>query len=187
MTYTALLAQVASWLNRTDLTAVIPDFVRLTEERINRTLRVRQMEAMLDMEPVYQNALTIPADTLEPKTLWVEGYESTPLHVQSFESAKSHQTAGIASLYAWNGSELYVNGSGVVSGVLYKKIPALATNSTNWLLETHPSVYLFGALMEAALYAGGDASMWQSRFESALSEIHGNDKRYNGPLVARAR
>jgi len=39
--YTDLLASVATWLNRTDLTSVIPDFVTLAEERIARDLAER--------------------------------------------------------------------------------------------------------------------------------------------------
>ena len=40
--YTDLLASIAGWLNRTDLTAVIPDFVTLAEARIARDLRLRR-------------------------------------------------------------------------------------------------------------------------------------------------
>lgn len=42
-TYTALKASVADWLNRTDLTAAIPDFISLAEAQMERTLRTRQM------------------------------------------------------------------------------------------------------------------------------------------------
>ena len=40
-TYTELKASVADWLNRTDLTSVIPDFIALAEAQIERTLRTR--------------------------------------------------------------------------------------------------------------------------------------------------
>ena len=42
-TYTELKATVADWLNRQDLAAQIPDFIRLLEVQVQRTLRVRQM------------------------------------------------------------------------------------------------------------------------------------------------
>lgn len=42
--YVEVQAQVANWMNRDDLTAMIPDFIVLTEERMNRDLRTRQME-----------------------------------------------------------------------------------------------------------------------------------------------
>lgn len=186
MTYTEIQAQIAAWSNRNDLTAVIPDFIALTEERVNRHLRVRQMEVAMQLTSIVNNLITPPAGTIDVKTLWLDGYEGTPLHIQSFESALSWQTDALTTLFAWKGSDLYFNGGGEVRGVLYERIPALATNDTNWLSEAAPSVYLFGGLMEMASYTGGDPSLWQARFDATLNELSGNDRRYNGPLVARA-
>jgi len=63
-TYTELKASVADWLNRTDLTTIIPDFIALAEAQIERTLRTRQMivrtTASIDTE--YS---AVPADFLE--------------------------------------------------------------------------------------------------------------------------
>ena len=38
-TFTALKASIADYLNRDDLTAVIPDFITLAESQINREVR----------------------------------------------------------------------------------------------------------------------------------------------------
>jgi hypothetical protein len=38
-TYAELVSEMGDWLNRTDLTAKIPTFVRLFEARMNRRLR----------------------------------------------------------------------------------------------------------------------------------------------------
>ena len=40
--YADLTASVANWLNRTDLTAIIPDFVAMAESDISRDLRLRK-------------------------------------------------------------------------------------------------------------------------------------------------
>ncbi len=42
-TYTELKSSLADWLNRSDLTSVIPDFISLAEAQIERQLRTRQM------------------------------------------------------------------------------------------------------------------------------------------------
>ena len=39
--YTELQASVADFLNRGDLTSVIPDFIKMTESELNRVLRTR--------------------------------------------------------------------------------------------------------------------------------------------------
>lgn len=44
MTYNELLSAVADLMHRDDLTASIPTFVMLAEAKLNRHLRVRQME-----------------------------------------------------------------------------------------------------------------------------------------------
>lgn len=43
--YSSLQAEIASNLARADLTTAIPTFIQLAEARINRDLRVRQMQA----------------------------------------------------------------------------------------------------------------------------------------------
>ena len=45
-TYTGLKASIADFLNRDDLTSVIPDFVALAEAQINRDIRHWKMEAI---------------------------------------------------------------------------------------------------------------------------------------------
>ena len=63
-TYDELKASIASWLNRDDLTAVIPDFIALAESSINRDLRhykmVQRADATLDSRYVQ-----VPEDWLE--------------------------------------------------------------------------------------------------------------------------
>ncbi len=63
-TYTELKASVADWLNRTDLTSVVPDFIALAEAQIERTLRTRQMivRATASIDTEYS---AVPADSLE--------------------------------------------------------------------------------------------------------------------------
>ena len=42
-TYDNLKTTIANYLNRSDLTSYIGDFITLTESRLNRELRVREM------------------------------------------------------------------------------------------------------------------------------------------------
>src|SRR5450432_4034024 len=49
--YTDLQASITAWLQRSDLAATIPDFIRLFEACANRRLRVRQQEATVILTP----------------------------------------------------------------------------------------------------------------------------------------
>lgn len=187
MTYAELLTRVADWLHRSDLTSVIPLFVQLTEEKLNRDLRVRDMEIALAETAITDNRITLASDVLDVKTLWVPLHESAPLSAQSFEAVLAGGTQGLPTMYAHQGSDLYLNGTGSVQGVLYQRIPALQTASSNWLSTKAPSVYLFGALYESAIYTKADPSVYLAKYTEALDSIKGNEQRLTGPLVARAR
>lgn len=189
MTYTEISERVADWLNRSDLATRIPDFIALTEERLNRALRVRQMESSLAATAITDNLITPAADVVDVKALWVPNYERTPLKPQGLESVVAGGPQGTPTMYAWDGTDLRFDGAGDVQGVLYVRIPALETADTNWVSEGPWSLYLFGALMEAALFVKDEATAasWDGRFQAVLSEVQGNDQRRSGPLVARAR
>ena len=189
MNYTQISEKVADWINRGDLSARIPDFIELAEERMNRALRVRQMERSLAATAITDNLITPATDVIDVKALWVPNYERTPLKPQGLESVIAGGYQGTPTLYAWDGADLRFDGAGDVQGVLYVRIPALVTATTNWVSEGSWSLYLFGALLEAALFVRDDvaAQLWEGRFGQVLDEVRGNDQRRAGPMVARAR
>lgn len=189
MNYADISARVADWINRSDLSVRIPDFIALTEERMNRALRVRQMESSLAATDITDNLIAPGSDVIDVKALWVPNYEGTPLKPQTLESVIAGGYQGTPTMYAWDGADLRFDGAGSVQGVLYVRIPALATATTNWVSEGPWSLYLWGALMEASLFVKNatDAATWEGRFLQVLGEIQGNDQRRSGPMVARAR
>lgn len=190
-TYSGLQTSLRNWLNRSDLNALVPDFIALAEEEINRSLRVRQMEVSLAETDIADNIITVPTGTVGVKTLWISGYETTPLAAQSFEYVKSHGSTGVPTHYAWQGDTFYFNGEGTVLGVLYQHIPALSDdNTTNWVLSDAPSLYLFGALREAFDYLRDDTERdrWAARFQQVLDRVNGANTRdqFSGPLAIPA-
>jgi hypothetical protein len=192
-TYSELQTAVANYLHRTDLTTVIPDFITLAEERMNRTLRVRQMETTLAETTIEDgNYIAAPDGMVGVKTLWVPNYEGSPLKAQTYEFVVAKDTETYPTHWAWVGDNLYFNGTGSVQGVYYTEIAALSdTNTTNWLLTAHPSVYLRASLLEAAIYTRDPEGIafCQAAFDATLADIMGSNARdiYSGPLQARAR
>lgn len=72
MNYENLKTSVADWLHRTDLEDVIPTFVMLAESRINRDIRVFDMEKELsgDMDDF---DIELPSDYRQIKSVIVDG------------------------------------------------------------------------------------------------------------------
>lgn len=187
MNYVTLQSTIADWSHRTDLTAQIPSFIELAEERINRALRVRQMETVLAATAITSNIITPAADIVDVKLLWPSGYPNSEIKPQSLSLVLAGDMYSTATLYAWQGTSLRFNGSGDVEGVLYSKVPSIATAGTTWLGDDAPSLYLYGALVQASIFTKDDPATWQALFDQTIAEVNGNDQRRFGSLVARAR
>lgn len=63
------------------------------------------------------------------------------------------------------------------------------SNSTNWLLETSPDLYLYSSLSAAEGYLQEDnrVGLWKSEYEQAADEYLADrkDQEYGGKLIAR--
>jgi len=83
-TFAELKTSVADWLNRADLTAVIPDFISLAEAQINRQLRthdmVKRVQATIDSD-----YFTVPTDWLETISLIRTSTKTHPFVYVSYE------------------------------------------------------------------------------------------------------
>src|SRR5262249_19196406 len=150
-TYSELQTAIGNWLNRTDLTDRIPEFIALAEAQMNRRLRVRQMvtraEAALAGEFV-----SAPSDMLEPIQMSLEISESDIGLLRYV--APERLLAGKVGIASTAEPEFFT----VVGGSLqllpapdttytgeityYARLPPLASNSTNWLLSGYPDAYL---------------------------------------------
>ena len=183
-TYSELQTAVGNWLNRTDLTDRIPEFIALAEAQMNRRLRVRQMvtraEAALASEFV-----GVPADLLEPIQLTLEISESdirflqylAPERMLAEKAALGAITAAEPQFYSIVGTQIQLlpqpDQSYTSEFTYYAKLPALASNSTNWLLSAYPDAYLYGSLVQGAPYLIEDerAVTWGTMFQAALNDI----------------
>ena len=74
----------------------------------------------------------------------------------------------------------------------YKAISALSSsNTSNWMLANHPSVYLYGSLFHAANFLGGmdpqQVQNWLAMYSTALERCEQNDKQdsYGGAPVTQ--
>jgi hypothetical protein len=189
--YSQLKSTVADWLNRGDLTAVIPAFINLAESRFNRDLRVRQMiqraEATTDSG---DNYVTLPGDWLEARSVKasVNG-QMVSLQYLTLEAVDRVQrdrayAGGQAQYFTVIGNRLELiptppTGTDVEM-LYYGKIPALSDqNTSNWLLETWPDMYLYGTLAHTAPYLKDDErlSVWAALYDRALDEIRLSDDR----------
>jgi hypothetical protein len=199
-TYAGLKSTIADYLNRDDLTAVIPTFIRLAESKFNRKLRVRQMitRANATIDTAF---FSPPADWLESKEFQLNTNPITRLeYITESYSNQLRQSrfvaAGKPQYYTVVGSQLEFiptpDGEYVGELTYYAKIPSLSdSNTSNWLLAYAPDLYLYGALIEAEPYLKNDerVALWGELYLRVVTDIEVADERASvasTPLV-RAR
>lgn len=180
-TYSELQTSIANFLNRSDLTSQIPDFITMAEARFNRELRHWQMEtrSTATFDARYEE---LPADWLETIRISVKGYEPLELvsHDYMLEMREAtNDTGGTPSFYALSAGqiELFPTPDDSYDGsmIYFAEIPALSdANTSNWLLENAPDAYLYGALIHSAPYLQEDARVqtWGTLHKSALDSLN---------------
>jgi len=165
-TYSELLAAIADWAARPGLlSSVTPDFVTMTEALFNygdegidfEPVRCRQMETTASFT-VTTAAVAVPSGFLEAKRLTAA---TSPVRELTYaepgwykEAYPSGQNADSPSFYTVEGTNILSVAN--FEMVYYTAVPALATNSTNWLLTASPNAYLFGGLLYYSIYQKDD-------------------------------
>jgi len=63
--------------------------------------------------------------------------------------------------------------------LFYEAVPPLATSGTNWLMSKVPNIYLYGSLLEAAIFTGDwdSADRYFGFFKSAVNGFQSQDQR----------
>lgn len=190
MTYSELITKVAAWAHRSDLAPLMPDFVELAEAKLNRGLRVRQMEAVFAGTIDANNEIALPADFAAIKTLSPVGYQGATIIPQTLETViGSGRINGTPTLYAVTESAIRFDGTGDVEGVYFKRIPGLVSNGSNWLSTAHPDLYLWCVLAEVAAYTldTNQGAFYTARSDQAMANVTNSDMRdrFSGQLTAR--
>ena len=200
-TYAELKTSIGDWLNRSDLTTAIPDFISLAEAQIERTLRTRQMivRANASFDAQYG---AVPADFLETKSLKLTSTNpQTPLQFLSIDALDNEMTKYTASgkpkFFGVVGGQFRIvptpDSNYTTELTYYAKLTKLSSSvSSNWLLASSPDIYLYGALLQAAPYLQDDARIqtWATLYERALNDAQTADDRgasSGGALLTRAK
>jgi hypothetical protein len=191
-TYAELKSSIADFLNRDDLTSIIPTFISLAEAQIARELRHWKQEKRVttSVDERYEN---LPNDWLELKMIalatgkmmqTVSSSEMAERRAQSNTAAEPRLVRVTADqLEFYPTPDTATN----ISMLYYARIPALsASATTNWLLTDAPDVLLYGSLIHSAPYLSDDTrtQIWASLYQSGVDKLNlESDKgRVTGPL-----
>ena len=102
-TYAELKSAIADWLNRDDLTSVIPSFIELAEAELTRNLRHRKMVTRADAT-IDEEYTQTPDDWFQTQTLILETDPVTELTYLTPDALNEKRAASTA-----NGKPLFYN------------------------------------------------------------------------------
>lgn len=202
-TYAELKTAVANWLDRDDLTARIPEFVALAEDRIYQDprIRVRAMETRDTAFSIAAQQVSLPAGFVGMKRVTItSGSPNINLDFKSpysFWAEYDSSRTGTPRAFTFEGEYVYFSpepdATYTATIVHYKRLTAFSGDSdTNWFLTNARGLYLYGTLLEAAMFLEDDAltlkySMLFDDQADRLKEADNLDRFSGGPLVPTTR
>ena len=187
-TYANLKTAIADWLDRSDLTDRIPDFIALAEARLNRELRIRPMEVRSTLTlTAGQRYFSLPGGYLQMRNIQLNTNPVTPLEYitpEMLDRLYGSNTSGKPKAYSLIGDEIQLapipDSAYTLEVAYYEKFTPLSTDvTTNWLTENAPDVLLYGALIEAEPFIKNDERMplWLNAYKEAVDKIQKADDR----------
>lgn len=204
---TTLLAAMTEWLARDQDNTLIarqPTFVQFFEAQINRSLFVRQMESRatttIDTSSSEPEMISLPSDFQSMRRVRLSSVTGKPhldfkagTQLDEYRTSTGN-TANQPAYFTIFGSEMELaptpDSNYTIEMVYRANVPALASNSTNWLLTLAPDLYLYGSLLHSAPYIKEDGRLqtWASGYSTALDGLNnlGLTSTFNaGPMQMR--
>lgn len=196
--YTELKNAVNDWLKRSELESKTANFVQLAEAHFNRCIRVPEMEARVTISANGETA-SLPDNFLALREVHLEGATTerplkyvTPQELSYIENSGYSGNPfaftildGQLKLFPEPSAELNLD------LVYIQKIPELSDeNTSNWLLESHPDIYLYCALLQAEGFLYNDRRMpiWERKCDMAIAALNDIGNKPNAyPSIPRVR
>lgn len=164
--YSGLIQSVIDTLKDETLEDRIPDFIFRAEARFNRLLYPLNDETTASLSLAEgESAVDLPADFKKPRSLTHESASGSvvleQLSPEDFRAKYLDASTASPREYAIVGGEILIGPEAdadyTLSLTYVRGLTNLSqSNQTNWLIESHPDLYYFGALMYAELDGWND-------------------------------
>lgn len=194
--YATLQTEIANTLARDDLTDEIPQFIQFAENKLYRSLNLRNEETALNVS-VSSGVGTVPSDFKALKFAYWDASPSKLLRWASVEEVYNdypdRSGAEVPSVISREGASFIFGpypADGTVKGIYYAKQDPLRTTDPSWYVTNAPEVLLYGSLLEAAPFIGDDqrAVVWKQYYDGAIESLlieEQNSKASMGQIVQR--
>lgn len=195
-TYSQLQSDIASWLDRDDLSNKITTFIKIGEQEINRKLRVLEMEELAqtplsttsqyyDLPPRFIKVRNVYTDIAANNKLgYVTPGQMTLSVADSGTTPKQYTIVDgkikLDRTFETSSNNLFI--------AYYQKFEELSsTNTTNWLTENAYALLLYAGILAAEIYLYNDERIPLIRveFDRIITELNeeAEEGRYGGDML----
>lgn len=175
-TYAGLQTEIATWIARSDLTSYIPNMITMGEAYLNRELPAIEADTTLTGTLDSRRIDITSLSMAEPVALFLaaSGEDEIPMLPMADGSFTYLTTSDVPRYYAIDANNTAIDFDCPLNAAYpfrfrYRARFALSDSATtNWLLTTHPDVYLAASLSFAGAFVKN--FQYADMFSRMLSE-----------------
>ena len=180
-TCATLKSDIATYMARSDLTSVIPTFIRLAESRIRKEVRCMNMQTSTSLT-ITSGEAALPSDFNELISIVPSVVRSRGLIYQppsTFYTMAYDDSSGNANFFTIEGDTVKFApapaDNSTATLIYWKAYTALSADAdTNWLLTNHYDIYLYACLAEAKAFIEDDEApiKWLDAYDIAKMKVN---------------
>jgi hypothetical protein len=186
--YANLKTALANWLDRSDLTSRLDEFIELAEARFADDIRIRAMETTATQALTSgTRSYALPTGYLQGRNFQINTDPITALEYitpEMMDRIWAGSATGRPRTYTIIGDNYHLgpapDNADTLEITYYKEFtPLSGSATTNWIILNRPNLYLYACLLEAAPFLGSpeEASVWARYYSEALERLHEADAR----------
>ncbi len=184
MNYGELKTLIEGYLHRTDQTANLATFITLAQARVNRDLRVPEMESRATLTLASGDRfVTLPSDYRKMLNVQVAisgGRQLVlPMSLAQMDVEHSILGSGTPRNYSVLGDQLELQpapGESLEIEIVYQyRLAAFSADAdTNDILTDSPNIYVYAAMMEASPFVQADERMpmWHEMYKEERDRLN---------------
>lgn len=184
-TFALLKQAIENWSHRTDISDVIDNCIELAENEIDKRLMLRnnELRATVTMSTT-DRFLALPARFLKMRRLsLINGSLNYEIAFRAPEQMTIQDAAGRPKFYTV-GSQLEFDRTADSAYTLEMQyfsriVPLSTSNTSNDTLTDYPDLYLWGSLLQLALWEKDNeqAVLYQQKFDLAIEQANKQERK----------
>lgn len=174
-----LKTAIADYLARDDLSSYLDYFITATENKLRRTLNLRNEETALSVS-ISGGVAAVPTGFKALKFAYFDGSPTYLLEwvpVEEIYARYMYRGEKDIPEYISREGTNFIFGptskDGTLKGIYYKKQDSLLTTDPSWYCINAPEVLLYGSLLEAESFIQNDVRLpvWREKFIEAVETL----------------